>query len=65
MHIIDADKLLEVIEVGIMHSHINASIQPINSKGEYDLIADVVRRCDYIAESQLKVIKQYIIENMI
>ena len=62
-HIIDADKLLEFVEVGMNHSRLCADTQPINSKGEYDIISDMIRRMDLFTYNQLKLIKDYIIEN--
>ncbi len=64
-HIIDADKLLEFVEAGMNHSRLCAYTQPINSKGEYDIISDMIRRMDLFTYNQLKLIKDYIIENRI
>lgn len=64
MHIIDADKLLEVIDAGMVHSHV-CSQQPVTSEGEYDVISDVIRRLDLFTYNQIKVIREYVIENMI
>ena len=65
MHIIDADKLIEFIDLGIKHSSINAMIEPINSNGEYDVVSDLTRRLDRFTQNHLELIKNYVIENMI
>lgn len=65
MHIIDADKLIEFIDLGIMHSSINSMIEPINSNGEYNVVSDITRRLDRFTQNQLELIKNYVIENMI
>ena len=65
MHIIDADKLIEFIDIGIGHSSINSMIEPINSNGEYDVLSDLTRRLDRFTQNQLELIKKYVIENMI
>ena len=65
MHIIDADKLIEFIDLGISHSSINSMIEPINSDGEYDVLSDLTRRLDRFTQNQLELIKKYVIKNMI
>ena len=65
MHIIDADKLLEIVDNGMLHSRLCADTEPLNSNGEYDAVADVIRHLDFFTYNQLKVVKDYIIENMI
>lgn len=65
MHIIDADKLLEVIDAGMVHSKACSESKPINSKGEYDVVSDVIRRLDLFTYNQIKVIRDYIIKNMV
>lgn len=64
-HIIDADKLLKVVEEGMCHSKICAETEPVNQNGEYDVVSDVIRRMDLFTYNQLKVIRDYIIENRI
>lgn len=64
-HIIDADKLLEFVEAGIHHSRLCADTEPINSKGEYDTVSDMIRRMDLFTYNQLKLVRDYIIKNMI
>lgn len=64
-HIIDADKLLEFVEAGMRHSKICAEGEPINSNGEYDALSDMIRRMDLFTYNQLKLIRDYIIENRI
>ena len=65
MHIIDADKLLEVIDAGMALSKECLKTEPMNSKGEYDVVSDVIRRIDLFTYNQIKVIKDYVIKNMI
>ena len=65
IHIIDADKLLEFLNVAMEHSKICSSVIPINSKGEYDCVSDIVRHLDLFTYNQLKVIRDYIIENRV
>jgi len=65
MHVIDADKLLEVIDAGMTHAKACFETEPINSKGEYDLVSDVIRRMDLLTYNQLKLVKDYIIKNMV
>lgn len=65
MHIIDADKLLEVIDAGMVHSMLCSETKPINFKGEYDVVRDVLRRLDLYTYNQIKVIREYVIKNMI
>ena len=65
-HIIDADKLLEFVEVGMRHSKLCAdSEQPITQNGEYDVVSDMIRRMDLFTYNQLKLIRDYIIENRV
>lgn len=65
MHIIDADKLLEFVGNGMEHSRLCSRLEPINSKGEYDGISDIIRHLDLFTYNQIKVIRDYIIENMV
>ena len=46
MHIIDADKLLEVIDAGMVHSWVCSEHKPVTYEGEYDVVSDVIRRLD-------------------
>lgn len=64
-HIIDADKLLEFVEVGMRHSRLCAETEPVTSNGEYDVVSDMIRRMDLFTYNQLKLIRDYIIENRI
>lgn len=64
-HIIDADKLLEFVEAGMRHSRFCAEGEPINSNGEYDVVSDIIRRMDLFTYNQLKLVRDYIIENRI
>lgn len=64
-HIIDADKLLEFVEAGMRHSRLCSESEPINSNGEYDVVSDMIKRMDLFTYNQLKLIKDYIIENRI
>ena len=65
MYIIDADKLLEFVEAGMLHSRLCAEGEPINSHGEYDALSDMVRRLDLFTYNQLNLIRDYIIENRV
>ena len=65
MHIINADKLLEFVEAVMCHSKICADVGIVNSNGEYDAVSDMIRHMDLFTYNQLKVVKDYIIENMI
>ena len=65
MHVIDADKLLEVIDAGMAHSKVCLESKPINSKGEYDVVSDIIRHLDLFTYNQIKVIRNYIIKNMV
>ena len=65
MHIIDADKLLEFVEKGMEHSRLCSQLEPVNSKGEYDGVSDIIRHMDLFTYNQIKVIRDYIIENRI
>lgn len=65
-HIIDADKLLEFVEAGMAHSKLCAKTeQPITQNGEYDVVSDMIRRMDLFTYNQLKLIRDYILENRI
>ena len=64
-HIIDADKLLKVVEEGMRHSKLCAETEPINLNGEYYVVSDIIKRLDLFTYNQLKVIRDYIIENMV
>lgn len=64
-HIIDADKLLEFVEAAMRHSKLCAETEPINLNGEYDVVSDMIRRMDLFTYNQLKLIRDYIIENRI
>jgi hypothetical protein len=64
-HIIDADKLLKFVEAGMNHSKLCADTDPIDSKGEYDVVSDMIRRMDLFTYNQLKLVRDYIIENMV
>ena len=64
-HIIDADKLLEFVEEGMRHSKLCSGIEPVTQNGEYDVVSDIIRRMDLFTYNQLKLIKDYIIENRI
>lgn len=65
MHIIDADKLLEFVGKGMEHSRLCSQFEPVNSKGKYDVVSDMIRRMDLFTYNQIKVIRDYIIENRI
>ena len=65
MHIIDADKLIEFIDIGIKHSSLNSMTEPINSNGEYDVVTDITRSLDRFTQKHLELVKNYVIENMI
>ena len=65
MHVIDADKLLEVIDAGMVHSKMCSESEPINPEGEYDVVSDVIRHLDLITYNQIKVIRDYVIKNMV
>ena len=65
MNIIDADKLLEVIDAGMIHSKMCSEHEPVTSNGEYDVVSDVIRRLDLYTYNQIKVIREYVIKNMI
>ena len=64
-HIIDADKLLEFVEAGMRHSKFCAETKTINLNGEYDIVSDIIKRLDLFTYNQLKLIRDYIIENRI
>ena len=64
-HIIDADKLLEFVEAGMQHSKLCANTEPITQNGEYDVVSDMIRRMDLFTYNQLKLVRDYIIENRI
>lgn len=65
MHIIDADKLLELVNTGMLHSRLCAETEPVIQNGEYDVVSDMIRRMDLFTYNQLKVVRDYIVENMI
>ena len=64
-HIIDADKLLEFVEAGMHHSKLCAMAEPVTKNGEYDVVSDIIGRMDLFTYNQLKLIRDYIIENRI
>lgn len=64
-HIIDADKLLEFVEAGMNHSILCSKTEPVSQNGEYDIISDMIRRMDLFTYNQLKLVRDYIIENRI
>ena len=64
-HIIDADKLLEFVEASMLHSRLCAGTEPVTPNGEYDVVSDMVRRMDLFTYNQLKLIRDYIIENRV
>jgi hypothetical protein len=47
------------------HSKLCANTEPITQNGEYDVISDITRRMDLFTYNQLKLIRDYIIENRI
>lgn len=65
MHIIDADKLLELVNNGMLHSRLCYETEPVTQNGEYDVVSDIIRRLDLFTYNQLKVVRDYIVENMI
>ena len=65
MHIIDADKLLEFVEAGMRHSKLCSETEPVTQNGKYDVVSDMIRHMDLFTYNQLKVVKDYIIKNMI
>ena len=64
-HIIDADKLLEFVEEGMNHSRLCSGAEPVTQNGEYDALSDMIRRMDLFTYNQLKLIRDYIIENRV
>lgn len=65
-HIIDADKLLAFVEAGMNHSKLCSQIEPTILNGEHsDVVSDIVRRLDLFTYNQLKLIRDYIIENCV
>lgn len=64
-HIIDADELLKFVEAGMTHARLCAETEPVIRNGEYDVVSDMIRRMDLFTYNQLKLIKDYIIENRI
>jgi len=64
-YIIDADKLLEFVEVGMRHSKLCATSEPVTQNGKYDVVSDMIRRMDLFTYNQLKLIRDYIIKNRI
>ncbi len=65
IHIINADKLLEFVEAGMHHSRLCSKSEPVTLNGEYDVISDMIRRMDLFTYNQLKLVRDYIIENRI
>jgi len=65
IHIIDADKLIEFVEAGMRHSKLCAESEPVIQNGEYDVVSDVIRHLDLFTYNQLKLIRDYIIENRV
>ena len=65
MHIIDADKLLEVIDAGMVHSKLCSEHEPVTFEGNYDIVSDVISHLDLYTYNQIKVIREYVIKNMI
>lgn len=65
MHIINADKLLKFVEDGMLHSRLCADSEPVSLNEEYDVVSDMIRRMDLFTYNQLKVVRDYILENMI
>ena len=65
IHIIDADKLLEVVETGMRHSRLCAESELVEQNGYYDVISDMIRHMDLFTYNQLKVIRDYIIKNRV
>lgn len=64
-YIIDADKLLKFVEDAMTHAKLSANIEPLTQNGEYDVVSDIIRRMDLFTYNQLKLIRDYIIENRI
>ena len=64
-YIIDADKLLKFVEAGMTHSKLCTKIEPVTQNGEYDVVSDMIRRMDLFTYNQLKLIRDYILENRI
>lgn len=64
-HIIDADKLLEFVEAGMRHSKLCVGVEPVTQNGEYDVVSDMIRHFDLFTYNQLKLIRDYIIENRV
>ena len=64
-HIIDADKLLEFVEAGMRHSRLCTETEPVAPNGEYDVVSDIIRHMDLFTYNQLKLVRDYIIENRI
>ena len=65
MHVIDADKSLEFVETGMIHSKFCARAEPVTQNGEYDVVSGIIRHMDLFTYNQLKLFKNYIIENMV
>ena len=65
MYIIDADKLLEFVDAGMLHSRLCAKEKPINPNGEYDALSDIIRQLDLFTYNHLNLIRNYIIENRV
>ena len=64
-HIIDADKLLKFVEAGMTHSKLCSGTEPVTQNGEYDVVSDMIRHLDLFTYNQLKLIRDYIIENRV
>ena len=58
-HIIDADKLLEFVEVCMRHSKLCATSEPVTQNGKYDVVSDIIRRMDLFTYNQLNIIDYY------
>ncbi len=64
-YIIDADELLKFVEEGMLNSKLCSTVEPVTSNGEYDVVSDIIRRLDLFTYNQLKLIRDYIIENRV
>ena len=47
------------------HSKLCAEAEPVTPNGEYDVVSDMIRRMDLFTYNQLKLVRDYIIENRI
>lgn len=65
MHIINADELLKFVEAGMNHSRLCADTEPLSLNRKYDVVSDMIRHMDLFTYNQLKVVRDYIIENRI